>query len=317
MKRFSFILAALASTVLLINEVDSFGGKSIKIWTDNGPLCGTIEMPKGSNFCPMALMISGSGPTDRDGNNPITGKNNSLKLLAESLASNGIGSLRFDKRGIGESAKAGCKEEYLRFETYINDAVLWCEKIRKNPRLSKLLIIGHSEGSLIGMVACRKAKADGFVSIGGTAYPASELILNQLKAKLSDELYRQSETIVEQLKRGIITDRIPTELNALLRPSVQPYLISWLKYNPVRELPQLKIPILIIQGSTDIQVSANNAKILAKANESAEVVIIEGMNHILKEITGDLQRQIKSYADPSLPIASELIEQIVGFAKGL
>ncbi len=166
------------------------------------------------------------------------------------------------------------------------------------------------------MVTCRKAKADSFVSIAGTAYPAPELILNQLKTKLPDELYKQSEAIVEQLKQGITTEKIPTELNALFRSSVQPYLISWFKYDPAKEIARLQIPIMIIQGLTDIQVSVTNAKILAKANKSAEIVIIKGMNHILKEVSDDLQQQIKSYGDPSLPVVPEIVEQIVACVEG-
>lgn len=315
MKKHHLGLPLIIFAMLLLGASGTYAGKAIEIETGKGILFGTLELPVGSNSCPVMLIISGSGPTDRDGNNPIAGKNNSLKFLAEALALQGIASLRYDKRGVGESAKAGNKEEELQFETYINDAVLWCEHLGRNSLFSHLLITGHSEGSLIGMVACRKTITDGFVSISGTAYPASDLILNQLKGKLPEELYRQSESLVEQLKKGLRTEHVPPELNALFRQSVQPYLISWFKYNPIKELSKLQVPILIVQGTTDIQVPVDNAIRLSKANKTAELAIIKGMNHILKEVSGDLQQQIKSYTDSNLPVAPELVNRIVAFSK--
>src|SRR4051794_11632517 len=128
-------------------------------------LHSTLLLPKHmSKAMPIVLMISGSGPTDRNGNSPmLPGKNNSLLMLAEGLASNGIASLRYDKRGIGESAAAMVSEADLRFETYVDDAVSWCEQLRKDARFSKVIIAGHSEGSLIGMLAAKRCNADGFI----------------------------------------------------------------------------------------------------------------------------------------------------------
>lgn len=307
----------LVVVVLSLMEIHALAGEAISLNTATGALFGTLELPAGFDTCPFALIISGSGPTDRDGNNSFSGKNNSLRFLAESLASRGIASLRFDKRGVGQSSGAVLKEEDLRFETCIEDAKLWCEQLRQTPRLRSLLIIGHSEGSLIGMIASYKAKADGLVSIAGTASPASELILDQLKPQLPAGLYKEAEAIIEQLKRGKEVDQVPGELYALFRPSVQPYLMSWFKYDPVAELSLLRIPILIIQGSTDIQVPVDSAKVLTNANPRTETVIIEGMNHVLKRITGDLQQQIPSYTDPSLPIVPDLVDRIADFSKTL
>ena len=113
------------------------------------------------------------------------------------------------------------------------------------------------------------------------------------------------------------TDRIPPSLMALFRPSVQPYLISWFRYDPARELSRLAVPILIVQGTTDIQVGLSDAEGLLKANKRARLLLIEGMNHVLKIVTNQAELQVKSYSDPGLPIAPELTEKVAGFIKEL
>ena len=298
----------------LLTVTPAYAGQDIKIRVNGGMLHGTLEIPSEEAPCPAALIISGSGPTDRDGNNPLSGgKNNSLKMLAEALASNGIASVRYDKRGIGESASAMTKEEDLRFETYIDDAVRWGNELLKSKRFTGVTIIGHSEGSLIGLAACRKMDAHAFISIAGAGIPASDLLLSQLKPKLPKDLFDTAETIIDRLNHGKTTDHVPPVLNILFRNSVQPYLISWFRYDPAKELSELKIPILIVHGSTDIQMNIDNANVLAKSNSLAKQTTINGMNHILKMVSGSLREQISSYGDPSLPIAEELVEEITSF----
>jgi alpha/beta superfamily hydrolase len=159
-------------------------GESISIDTGPGTLYGALELPTAKPPFPVALLISGSGPTNRDGNSPLLqGKNDSLKMLAEGLASQGIASLRYDKRGIGESKTSGLKEQDLRFETYVDDAVLWGQYLRKDSRLRALIILGHSEGSLIGMLAARRLPADGYISIAGAGRPGGQIILEGLRSQ--------------------------------------------------------------------------------------------------------------------------------------
>jgi predicted alpha/beta hydrolase len=128
----------------------------VHITTSTGTLYGTQIIPTSNVPEPVVLIIAGSGPTDRDGNNPLGGPNNSLKLLAEGLAGHGIASIRYDKRGIGESSAAGTKEVDLRFDTYVEDAALWIQQLQADSRFSSVTVIGHSEGSLIGMLATQK-----------------------------------------------------------------------------------------------------------------------------------------------------------------
>lgn len=317
MMRCKSICTLLFLLVSLVAAQHALAGEPMTLVTGGDTLYGTLELPEGSEPCPVALIIAGSGPTDRDGNNPLAGANNSLKLLAEALASRGIASLRFDKRGIGESAGAVTAEEDLRFETYIDDAILWGKELRKNERFTSLVVIGHSEGSLIGMVASRELEADGFVSIAGAGRGASEIVLEQLEPQLPTELFEQAKSILEKLQRGELIESPPPELYILFRPSVQPYFISWLQYNPVEEITGLEMPVLIIQGSTDIQIGVGDAERLATAHGGAELAVIDGMNHILKDVPGDMQQQIGSYSNPDLPVSPELVDRIAGYIAGL
>ena len=290
----------------------------IVLETPTGKLFGALELPKSSAPLPVALIIAGSGPTDRNGNSPgIPSPNNSLKYLAEGLAAQGIASVRYDKRGVAESIKAATSESDLRFETYIDDAVLWGKQLRTDKRFSSVIVIGHSEGSLIGMVAAQKMSADAYISIAGAGRPAPQALLDQLKGKLPADLQAKAEMITKSLAEGKIVEDTPSALDVLFRRSVQPYLISYFKYDPAKEIAKLSIPVLIAQGTTDIQIPAQDANLLVQGKPSAKLLMIEGMNHVLKEVPAEQEKQIKSYTDPSLPVAPKLIDGINGFIKAL
>lgn len=282
----------------------------------SGTIHGTLLLPADmSKPVPVVLLISGSGPTDRDGNSGMMGgHNDALKMLATDFAMNGIASLRYDKRGIGQSANAMTKESDLRFETYIDDAVSWCNQLHEK-RFSGVVIAGHSEGSLIGMIAAKKCGAAGFISLEGAGFPAADILRTQLKSRLPEDLKAKNEAILKSLEAGKTVDDSPPQLAALYRPSVQPYLVSWFKYDPAKEIAKLTIPTLVVQGTTDIQVSLDDAKRLAAANPRAKLVVIDGMNHILKMVSGDLQAQIPSYGDPKLQLSEKLTPELVQFVR--
>jgi pimeloyl-ACP methyl ester carboxylesterase len=283
---------------------------ALKINTDQ--LYGTLTTPDLSKKFPVALIISGSGPTDRDGNN-LKMKNNSLKLLAEALAKNGIASLRFDKRGIGESKAAAGAESSLVFEHYTEDAKSWINLLKQDKRFSKLIIIGHSEGSLIGMIA--GTKADKFISIAGSGESADKLLKTQISSKSNKQVEEMTFPIIDSLKSGNKVKKVDPMLNSLFRPSIQPYLISWFKYDPSIEIKKIHIPILIIQGNNDLQVTVKDAENLAQANKNSELLIVDKMNHIMKIIDGDQLANIASYSNETLPVSEEMVNKIVSFIQ--
>ncbi|MEJ7848275.1 MAG: hypothetical protein WKF92_09325 [Pyrinomonadaceae bacterium] len=174
--------------------------------------------------------------------------------------------------------------------------------------MSSVTVAGHIEGSLIGMVAARKAGADAFVSIAGAGRPVQHILVEQLKPMLPPALMASAESIMAELAAGKTVDTVPPELNAVFRRSVQPYLISWLRYDP---------PILVVHGTTDIQATSADAELLSQSNKSAKMSIIEGMNHVFKTVPSDRAKQIASYSDPSLPVEPKLINDIAGFVQAL
>lgn len=287
--------------------------EEITLKTKTGDIKGSLLVPSNSEKVSVVLIISGSGPTDRNGNNPNM-TNNSLMMLANELKKNGIASLRFDKRGIGESTSSGMQESDLRFENYVNDVKGWVDLLKESNKFSKIIVLGHSEGSLIGMIASQKAEVEKFISVAGAGNSAGDIIREQLKAQPAVVL-NQSLPIIEKLENGEREENVPQMLYALFRPSVQPYMISWFKYDPQIEIAKLNKPVLIVQGTTDIQVSVLDADKLASANNKAQKQIIEGMNHILKEADMDRLKNIQTYSMPDLPLKKPLIEIIVKFIE--
>jgi pimeloyl-ACP methyl ester carboxylesterase len=280
------------------------------VQTPTGELYGTLTVPILKGTFPVALIIAGSGPTDRNGNNPQM-KNNSLLLLAHELAAQGIASIRYDKRGIGASKDALISEENLRFENYAEDAKAWVAQLKADGRFKKLIVMGHSEGSLLGLLACEQA--DVFVSLAGAGRPIDVILKEQLAVQLSGKkkLLRAANEGLTKLKEGKLVEDSPVELFGLFRSSVQAYMISWMKYDPAVEISKLKIPVIIIQGTTDLQVQVKDAELLHAASPSSRYILIEGMNHILKLSPSDRQKNIETYSNPELPLAPELL-RIIG-----
>ena len=286
----------------------------VRLTTHTGVLHGTLEVPSGRGPFPVALIIAGSGPTDRNGNALLLGLNtNCYEELAASLARHGIASLRYDKRGAGQDFSLALPESKLRFGTYVSDAAAWARQLREDSRFSSLTIIGHSEGSLIGMIAARRIGADGFISIAGAGEPAARLLAEQLKAKVPPGSYRVAQGILGHLQAGHTVADVPQSLEALFRPSVQPYLISWFRYDPTREIAKLTMPVLILQGERDLQVGVSDARALSRADPVATLVLLPRMNHVLKAVSESEQDNIKSYGEPNLPIDAALARSIWRF----
>ncbi len=307
------IIIFISLYLLAVSGVFAQSGTTVKLQTETGTLEGTLLIPNVRHPVPVALIIAGSGPTDRNGNNPMM-INNSLKMLAEALYQNGIASLRYDKRGVAASKSAGMDESNLRFGFYIQDAIGWVNFLKQQKKFSEIVVIGHSQGSLIGMIASQQEGVAKYISLEGVGEPIDQLIRKQLKSQPAFVL-EKSTPILDALSHGHTVDSVPPILNALFRPSVQPFLISWFHYHPQKEIAKLKIPVLIVQGTTDIQVSVSDAKNLDRANPKAKLVLIPGMNHILKDAPANRQQNIQTYTQPDLPINKELVKVVVDFIK--
>lgn len=278
-----------------------------------GELKVALQLPtEQSAPVPVAIIIAGSGPTTKDGNTAI-GENNSYKMLAEDLAAKGIATIRYDKRGIGENTGLVAKEEDLVFDMYAQDVESIVKAINADPKFSTVHVIGHSEGSLVGMVAATSTKVDSIISLAGAGRPIDDILIEQLTPQLSADLLKTSKDILATLKKGEKVETVPESLYSLFRPSVQPYMISWLQYDPAEILKSLDVETLIIQGKNDVQVKVTDAERLSAAKPSAKLKYFDTMNHVLKDSPTDLEGNMATYANPTLPLAEGLIDSISAF----
>jgi hypothetical protein len=261
----------------------------------------------------VALVIAGSGPTDRNGNSALGARNESLRMLAEGLAARGVATVRYDKRGLGGSVAAGRPEQELRLDTFADDAAAWLRMLRADARFSTVSVVGHSEGALLGARAAASAGADAFVSLAGPGNPLGTTLRTQLRAVFPPALLSTADSILTDLEAGRTRDTVPQGLFALFRPSVQPYVISLLQTNPAAEVAQLTVPVLVVQGTTDVQVAVTDAEALHRAQPASRLLVIEGMNHVLKAVPPDRAQQAASYFNPTLPVVPRLIEEVAAF----
>ncbi len=312
MKKLLYILILIASSATFSQNNPLFKTENIAI---NSLLNGTLYTPlKQNNATKLVILIAGSGPTNRDGNQ-IGLTNNSLKLLAESLVNNGIAVYSYDKRIFARMASGKLDEASLTFDNFIDDAKAVILYFKNQKKYHSITVAGHSEGALIGMVAAN-GNADAYISIAGAGRPIDEVLLEQIE-KQAPFLKEEVEKNLATLKNGNTFELKNQMLASLFRASVQPYMISWIKYNPQNEIKKLQIPSLLINGDKDIQVSVQDAQLLQQAQPNAQLHIIPNMNHIFKVIKGDDMENKASYTNPELPICVELTSIITTFIRSL
>ncbi|OCX54847.1 hypothetical protein BEL04_07755 [Mucilaginibacter sp. PPCGB 2223] len=291
----------------------------VTVSTLAGTLSGTLTMPKSvSGKIPVVLIIPGSGPTDRDGNSALGPHPNTYKMIAAALGKAGIASLRYDKRGIGQS-KSSVKEADTRFTNMADDANELAAMLKDDNRFSKLIVLGHSEGSLAGMlmIASTQVSFNGFISAAGAADPADVILTEQLKKTAPPSVQVEFKRIVDSLRKGKTTDRVDPALYSIMRPSIQKYMMDWMVFDPQKVIKRVKIPILIVQGTTDMQVDVSQAEKLKKAKSEATLKIINGMSHILKEGPTDREQNLETYNKPDLPLKPEFVTAIVNFINAV
>lgn len=307
-------IITLFTLVLLITPLYGQKIKEVKVKTSHGKLYGTLLTPDVKGKVPVVLIIAGSGPTDRNGNSMML-QSNAYKMLADALVEKGVATLRYDKQGVGESVEARLETTELTFEHLVKDAIEWVQFLKKKGDFSSVTILGHSQGSLIGMLATQEETVDGFISLAGAGNTIDKVLSDQLSLGAT-EYQEDTERILSSLKKGDTIQNVPMQLMSIFSPEVQPFLISWIKFDPVIEIAKLDIPVLVLQGTTDIQVANSEAEILAEA-AGLSVQFVDGMNHILKDAPADREKNIQTYYDPKLPLHKGISPILVSFIKKL
>jgi hypothetical protein len=313
MRRLTTCALWIAMSLLPVVDAAAWSERDVRM----EGLSGTLALPEGTHPVPGVLILAGSGPTDRNGNSPGV-SNDGLKLLAHGLAAAGIASLRVDKRGIAASASEALREEDLRIENYVADAFAWLDELRGEPFISRVILLGHSEGALIATIAARRSNVAALILVSGAGEAADRIIARQLASSgMPAELQASSKRIAESLRAGRPVLDVPAELRVLYRPSVQNYLMSWLPLDPVAEFKQTTMPALIVQGTTDLQILPEDAQRLASARQGTKLVLIDGMNHVLRVAPPERRANLSTYVMPELPLAPALLPAIISFIRGL
>lgn len=304
------VLTTLALTLALTAPTET----GLTVAAEPAPLYGTLLAPEGPARA-VALILPGSGPTDRDGNNPLGVAAGTYRRLAEGLAAQGIASVRFDKRGVAQSAAAAPSEADFTFRDNISDARLWMDETLARTGFACVWLVGHSEGALVALATASNddPKICGLILLSGAGRKAGLVLREQLaSAPLPPELRTAAETALSELEAGRTTEA-PPQLAALFRPSVQPYMISWLALDPAALIADYEGPVMIGHGSTDLQTTLVDAETLRAGQPSARLVVWDGVNHVLKTAPADPAANVATYRDPTLPLAPGVVEDVAGF----
>jgi uncharacterized protein len=227
--------------------------------------------------------------------------------------------LRYDKFASGSSKLKITNEADLSFEDGANDAAAWLDALKKDSRFKSFYLIGHSEGSLVGILAAQKSPVDGFISLAGPGRNIADVLLEQLKPQVSADLFAETTRVITELRAGrkvaAASIKLPTQLrDSLFRDSVQPYLISWMRFDPAQEIKKLNAKVLIVQGNTDIQVKVADAERLA-AGAGVKPVILEGVNHPFKNAPLEQSANLATYSQPNLPLGTGVLETLLKFLQ--
>jgi hypothetical protein len=309
MKRY-FILILFLVSLASFSQDNLFSEEEVTITKH---IEGTLLIPLDldSRNPSLAIIIAGSGPTNRDGNQNFL-KNNALKKLAEGISNNSIATFRYDKRII-KQIRQGKVDKDIMFDDFVSDATAVIDYFKAKEIYNKIYVIGHSQGSLVGMLAA-KDKADGFISIAGAGQNIGDVLVKQI-TKMAPKLGEEAQKVVTKLKDEKTTTDYPATLASVFSLDIQPFMINWMKYTPTEIIKELKMPILIINGTKDLQVSEDEAKLLKVANDKTTLIIIENMNHVLFDIEGDDLENSKSYNESNRPISPKLISSIMEFIR--
>jgi len=263
---------------------------------------------------PAVLIVPGSGPTDRDGNSPAGLKTNMYRLLADALEDRGVSSLRVDKRGMFSSAGAG-DPNAVTVDIYAQDYRDWAARLREDTQTDCVYLLGHSEGGT--MVTAAAVGADGICGLILVAAPGrnyADVLRQQLQANPANApILPDALSAIDALSQGEGVDvtTFHPALKGLFAPQVQGFLMSLFSIDPASFVTEAALPTLVLQGDRDLQVTTVDAQRLADAGGT--LVLLPGVNHILKNAPESRAGNLATYGNPDLPISDLAVSAIVEF----
>jgi uncharacterized protein len=307
------MLAKVFGRALVIAALTSASGFAASAEESNirvGPLDAVLTTPANVERPPVALLIAGSGSTDRDGNGPQL-KPATLKKLADDLAAHGIASLRYDKRGAKGWKPAFGRPEDFRFKDYVDDAASLVDFLRG--KFARIVLVGHSEGGLVAILTARKVPVDRLVLLVTSARKQGDLLKAQLEKKLPPQKFEPIARAIDNIMAGQVVDPPPEGLP--ISPAMQPGIASAFNEDPIDPLKQIIIPTLIVGGGRDRQLPRLDLVALSAAAPAAKTLWLPDMNHVLVDVTDD-DDDLKSYNDPVRPLDPDLIDAVSAFIIG-
>lgn len=309
----AIVLTTLAPAALAATPVETF----VDIPGGPGPLKGTMLAPADGKHGPAVLILAGSGPTDRDGNNPLGVRGPTYRLIAEGLAARGVTSLRVDKRGMFASGLAAPDANAVTVIDLAADAHSWAEKLKTDTGAPCVWLLGHSEGALVALIAAQTPRdICGLVLVAAPGRRLSDVLREQLRANPANApLLPQALPAIDALEAGrpVDTAGMPPPLLRLFHPAVQGFVMVMFRQDPAKLAAAYQGPVLILQGDADLQVSVADANALKVAQPAAKLVILPGVNHVMRTGSRDPAETRANYADPSLPLAPGVVEAIAAF----
>jgi dienelactone hydrolase len=278
-------------------------------------LPGTLTLPDGEGPFPAVVLVHGSGPSDRDEN--IMG-NRPFRDIAHGLAARGVATLRYDKRSFARLPSLLAHGEALtvQHET-IDDAVAAVALLRARTEIdaTRVVVLGHSLGGMVAPRIAQAAKADGMIVMAGATRPLPELMIEQTEyiAALDDTVTAEEAMQIVQLKAAVAALRDPAQAGGGNLGAPKGYFTDLEAHDAPAEAAALDIPVLVLQGGRDYQVTMKDFekwKLALAGRPQACVKVYETLDHLMR--AGEGKSGPEDYAMPR-PVAAEVIEDMAAF----
>jgi alpha-beta hydrolase superfamily lysophospholipase len=299
--------------------------------SDGAELAGTLLLPLISEiqYVPGVVLIAGSGPTDRDGNNSLAPvRIDLLKQIAELLARTGIASLRYDKRGIGASTprptrSLQAQERFFSWENFVGDVqAAHAELLRHNEiKPYATAFLGHSEGALLALAATAAMGKRGpyaLVLAGAPGLPLNDIVRSQIRRNAPKLLAGAGQIMAAVLDTGHVPPDVPADLQFIFPAYGGPFLKSVLTFDPAKVAAALDTPCLMLHGGADLQIVPLGdiqplIDALAARGKPGEVFVAPMVSHCLKTVSGPND---PGFAGPLAPAVADKLSGWLGFVLG-